>query len=274
MKKRLTLSCLLLVFLLAACSSYDISAKQETNLPPENQNLDVPNFENVVETYEVNEEYTVVQVKKESYAPKFQLWNKITNQVDTFPTMPAFVELEDVKSPEYFVFLSTGQDSESSRLEFPKIIKCFKTEYAEEPFIRIDEDKWFDLSENVSAGSTVSCKLSSVNFSFDSVSFLFAPLSGNESEFYADAPDIPLTSITYEENSHSLIVSLSSCTFDAMQSKISDTCLEMNPYVNDYLIQENTDETVVTLLLSDEASGYYAMKNTFFEPFFTLSFSK
>lgn len=274
MRKFFMFHCFLLILLLTSCSTHDALPQQNMGSSEESQIVETPTFDNVVATYEVDDEYVVVQTQKETYAPRFQLWNKKTNQVDTFPTMPDFVELKDIVASDCFVFLTTGRGSESVRLDFPHMITCFKVENADEPFICIDTEKRFSLSETVTAGTEISCELSAVNFSFGGASFMFAPSPGNETAFYADAPDIPLTSITYEEETNALFISLSSCSFNEKKSVIDDVCLSMNPYIDDYRISQREDATVISLILSDKASGYYAEKDFSFEPFFTLQFSK
>lgn len=103
---------------------------------------------------------------------------------------------------------------------------------------------------------------------------MFAPLPDNEALFYADVPDIPLTTIMYKEESNTLLVTLSSCSLDEEKCIVDDSCLDMNPYIDDYQVLQRADATVISLMLSDKASGYYAKKNFSYEPFFSLLFSK
>ncbi|MEG1658116.1 MAG: hypothetical protein RR288_03575, partial [Oscillibacter sp.] len=254
---------LLTVCLLVGCATNAPSSQGEAKQPA----TPPPSFENFVREYPINARYALVESQKEGNAPRFDLWDKESNAVQNLPTMPAYTKLQEIVNENEFIFLATGENSETAIRSFPCLIRCFRVGGdGLEPFVRVEEEKCFALSERVQAGSARKCNLAAIHVSFEGISVLFAPNPGHEADFYGAASDIPLTDISCENGVMTL--HFASCT----SALAEDAQLAHNPYLTDCTVTQTGEDVQVSLSLGAAVTGYYANKNVAHDPFLTIRF--
>lgn len=262
MKRRFFPISLLLTLFLCGCARNFESVEPCPNLANtevNESNYASPVFENIVSEYIVDDNYVLVETKKDSYAPRFDLWNKQTNEVANLPTMPNYATVEDIINENCIIFITSGQNSESVSLDFPYYIKCFRVNDGRDIFWQVTERKKFSLDEKTRAGSDRECVLEAIDFSYDSINLCFKPKTIDDPYYSADIIDIPLTDISYDVQAMALNIELKNCTRDN-NCLACDDILDFNPYITSYKIVEVGNALQVVLYLSNLTTGYFAEK--------------
>lgn len=259
MKRNALSLVLLLTLVLCGCAITPENVEPEIGTDSNVTSNAPPVFEDGANEYIVNDDYVLIETKRNSNATRFDLWNKETNELENLPLMADYATVKEIINENCIIFTATGQNSESISLDFPYYIKCFRVDDGQDIFWRVDESKRFDLSEIARAGSDRESVLKSVDFSHDSIDLHFGPTVANDPEYYADIADIPLTNISYNSQARSLDIELKDC-FQNNECLVCDDILNYSPHITSYKISEVENGLRVSLYLSDLTTSYFAKK--------------
>ena len=219
------------------------------------EDAEIKNIQNI------NTDFILVESQKETFSNRFDLYDLKTGEMDILPTMPEYATLEKAENENYFIFLSSGRNSESPFSKFPYLIKCFRIKRdidKENDFITVYEDRYFNLNEAVQAGSKAGSLLSDINITFDGFEVLFKPSQGRKMDFYADATDIPPTKTSYDKNKNQMIFEIGTDQL-VKGLKISVKInTDNNQYISSYEIIRKDDVTQIAVNLRDTAKRYTA----------------
>jgi len=215
-------------------------------------NSDIRNIQNI------NTEYVLVESQQETFANRFDLYNLKTGEMDTLPTMPEYMTLEKIENENYFVFLSSGKNSECIFSTFPRLVRCFrvKNDVSNDNFTAVYEDKYFELEESVQAGSKAGSLMADLNITFDGLEVLFKPANGKEFDFYVDATDIPPTKTSYDENKRQMSFIIETNQLGENIKNLHKVKTEDNQYISSYEIVQKDDKIKLTANLRDTAKRY------------------
>lgn len=218
---------------------------------PENEIKSIKNIGN---------DYVLVESEKETFANRFDLYNLKTGNVDTLPTGFEYVTIQKIENENFFIFLASGRNSESPFKQFPYLINCFRIKNDAgmyNSFTDIREDKYFDLTEAVQAGSKSGSIMSDMNISFDGLEVMFKPQKGMESGFYADASDIPPTGTTYDKNKNQMTIQFETDKLgENLKTGIFNT--DNNQFISSYDLDKRDNKIILILSLRDTAKKYIA----------------
>ena len=151
----------LLVFTLNACgdiSSDNVNTSGQVNPTERVSKL---TLEDIKERYldsdvkikniqNIGKEHILVQSQKETFADRFDIYNLQTGDMDSIQEGFDYLTLEKIVNENYFIFLSSGRNSESIYGEFPYLVKSVRIKNelnAYDDFISFKEDKYFDLKK-------------------------------------------------------------------------------------------------------------------------------
>lgn len=247
--------------------------KPEKN-PPEVQTAATPSVPGKLNAEEIKKKYTDTKVKsiqnigedfalvesqQDTLANKFDIYNLVTGDVETLPTMPDFVTLEKAVNENYFIFLASGKNSESPFGNFPHLISCIRVKNdanKEGNFIRLEEDKYYNLDYSVQAGSKEGTLMSNVNVSFDGLEVLFEPVKSKELEFYADATDIPPTKTTYNKDSKQIVFEIGTNQLSEKLKGMKKVKIDNNQVMSAYEITQKDNKIYLALTVSDSVKTY------------------
>lgn len=225
----------------------------------------------------IGKEWVLVQSQKETFADRFDIYNLETGDMDTIQSGFEYVTLEKVVNENYFIFLSSGRNSESIYGNFPHLINNIRTKNelkADDDFASFSEEKYFDLSYTVKSGSKEHAVLSDIIVTLNGFEALFEPRNSNDMEFYTAATDIPPTTTTYDKEKNQMIFEL---TTDQIGSKFKNRKkinVEGNQFVSSLEISQKDNKTYLTVGIKDITKEYTVKKNVLPNqlPYFSVSF--
>jgi hypothetical protein len=214
---------------------------------------------NIKNIQNIGEEYLLVESQKDTFANKFDLYNLKTGDADTLPTMPYFVTLEKIENENYFVFLSSGENSESPMGTFPCLIKCIriKTDLNEtDDFIALFEEKYFDLEDVVQSGIKQECIMSDLNITFEGLEVLFKPIEGKEALFYAAITDIPPTKTSYDKDKKQMTFEIGTNHLGEGLKGMKKVNIDDHQFISSYEIKQKDNKIYFIVGLKDLAKKY------------------
>jgi hypothetical protein len=219
----------------------------------------------------------LVQSQKETFADKFDIYNLRTGDMDTIQAGFEYVTLEKALNENYFIFLSSGKNSESIYGDFPHLINCIRMKNelnADNDFISFNEDKYFKLDYSVDSGCKEHAVLSDIVVTFDGFEVLFEPRNDNDMEFYIAATDIPQTKTSYNKDKKQMIFEL---TTDQIGSKFKNRKkidVGGNQFISSLEISQKDNKTYLTVGIKDITKEYMVKKNHLPNqlPYFLVSF--
>jgi hypothetical protein len=214
---------------------------------------------NIKNIQNIDEEYLLVETQKDTFANKFDLYNLKSGDMDTLPTMPYFVTLEKIENENYFVFLSSGKNSQSPMGAFPCLIKCIriKTDLTEsDDFIALFEEKYFDLEDVVQSGIKQECIMSDLNITFEGLEVLFKPVEGKEALFYAAITDIPPTKTSYAKDKKQMTFEIGTNHLGEGLKGMKKVNIDDHQFISSYEIKPKDNKIYLTVGLKDLAKKY------------------
>jgi hypothetical protein len=267
MKKILSISLplLFITFSIALCSCKSVSSKTNSKQAPESSQLTIEDVKKkytdtkIKDIREINKNFVLVESQQETWAHKFDVINLKTGELDTLPTMPEFVTLEDIESENSFIFLASGKNCECPFGSFPYRIKCVRVKNDKKDqsnFIAIKEEKYFKLDESVESGSKSESILSAVVPTLNGFQVLFKPIPGKEDIYYADASDIPPTKTTYNKENKELIFQIDTVKLDGSLKLRKKLTTPDSIYFNFIVIEENNGKINIIVSLIDNVDEY------------------
>ncbi|MPN00654.1 hypothetical protein SDC9_147850 [bioreactor metagenome] len=185
-----------------------------------------------------------------------------------------------VINENYFIFENKGDFTDSALRSIPYIEYCFRTGYnkGDDNFKTIIKNEMFDLTRKIQTGSKDNELLSSLVVTADGIEAVYKPSGSDDTQFYADATDIPTTITSYNPDIKQFVIEI---TTNQMSDKLKYNVqypTEDNLYISSYQIISKENKTLILLTLRDNASGYTADVNRSTDtnqfPYFTLSFGK
>lgn len=267
---------LLIIFLLMACS---INEDGKDNLLTIDDVKGKYEDGKILDIKTIGDDYVLVESQRETFANEFHLYNLENGDADVMPTIGEFVTLEEVKSEDHFIFLSSGQNSETSYGVFPYIIECIRVKNdisSLGDFMAIKKDKYFNLDESISSGSKSYSILSDVVITLDSIQVLFTPIPGEEGMFHAAFSDIPKTATYYNEEDNQLIIKME---LEKINPDIEKKEIEVsrNEDIESIAIEKNDETIDIVIDLHPDTEKYMIKKNStsngvFFEVSFELRY--
>lgn len=211
----------------------------------------------------INTEYVLVESRKETFANRFVLYNLKTGAFDELPTRPEYVTLEKIENENYFIFLSSGKNSESPFGTFPYLVKCFRIKNGitkNDSFIAVHEDRYFGIDEPVQSGNKDESLMSDLNITFDGLEVLFKPITGKEGDFYAGITDIPTTKTSYEKNKNQLTFEIEANQLSEKLKNLNEVNTDNNQFISSYEITQEDNKIQLAVNLRDSAKRYLIKK--------------
>jgi len=209
----------------------------------------------------IGKEFVIVESQKDTFANRFDVYNLRTGDMDSLPTGAEFVTLDKIENENYFVFLSSGKNSESPFSSFPYLIKCVRIKNdvkQNDDYIALKEDKYFPLDASVQAGSKGEDVMSDITVALDGLEVLFKPMKGKEQEFYADAADIPPTKTSYNKDKKELVFEIGTNQLDNKLLGEKAVRIENNQYMSSYEIQQKDNKIYLVIAVKDTLKEYMA----------------
>lgn len=227
---------------------------------------------NVVEEYKINERYILIETQLDGNAPRFDIYDQEDNEIFNLPTMPEYVDLEDVVNENYIVFRSTGSNSETVNKSVSKLIKCFRTEQSDPAYVSIEEPILFNFTERVIIGSEDSAYATDIIIGIGLRDVQVAFESKEENPLIAGGPStVPQTLIYFKREANMLVIRIK--TGANIDSNIlgADT-LNYNLYIEDCSIYEDEGAIEICIYINDDVSGYYVDLTLGESPYIKISF--
>lgn len=206
----------------------------------------------------IGEEYVLVESQQDTFANKFDLYNLKTGDMDTMPTMPEFVSLEKIENENYFVFLSSGKNSESPFGDFPYLIKCIRIKNdisKNDDFAALKDNKYFNLDYSVQAGSKEGV-MSNLIVTLDGLEVSFEPIKGKELGFYADAADIPFTKTSFDRDRRQIVFEIGTNVLGEKLSGTNKVMLDDNQYMSSYELIQKDNKIYLAVTVRDLVKSY------------------
>lgn len=225
----------------------------------------------------IGKEWVLVQSQRETFADRFDIYNLETGDMDIIQEGFEFVTLEKVVNENYFVFLSSGKNSESIFSSFPYLINSvrIKNELNEaDDFISFSQDKYFDLAYSVNSGSKEHDVLSDIIVTLDGFEVLFEPLKEKEVYFYADATDIPPTKTLFDKDKKQITFELTTNHIGGKLKNKQKINVEDNQFISSIEISLKDSKTYIVVGIKDATKEYMIKKNKLPNqfPYFSVSF--
>lgn len=225
----------------------------------------------------IGEEWVLVQSQKETFADKFDIYNLRTGDMDSIQEGFEYVTLEKVVNENYFIFLSSGKNSESIYGDFPHLINSIRIKNklnASDDFISFNEDKYFELDYSVNSGSKEHAVLSEIIVTFDGFEVMFEPRNDNDMEFYIDATDIPQTKTSYNKDKNQMIFELTTDQIGGKYKNRKKIDVDGNQFISSLEISQKDNKTYLTVGIKEITKEYMVKKNRLPNqlPFFSVSF--
>jgi hypothetical protein len=225
----------------------------------------------------IGQEWVLVQSQKETFADKFDIYNLRTGDMDSIQEGFEYVTLEKVVNENYFVFLSSGKNSESIYGDFPHLINSIRIKNelnAGNDFISFNEDKYFKLDYSVSSGSKEHAVLSEIIVTFDGFEVMFGPRNDNDMEFYIDATDIPQTKTSYNKDKKQMIFELATDQIGSKFKNRKKIDVDGNQFISSLEISRKDNKTYLTVGIKEITKEYMVKKNHLPNqlPYFSVSF--
>lgn len=225
----------------------------------------------------IGKEWVLVQSQKETFTDRFDIYNLETGDMDIIQTGFEFATLEKVVNENYFVFLSSGKNSESIFGSFPYLINCIRIKNelnADDDFVSFNQDKYFDLAYSVNSGGKEHDVLSDIIVTLDGFEVLFEPLKEKEMDFYADATDIPPTRTIFDKDKKQMIFELKSNQIGSKLKNKQKINVVGNQFMSSLEINLKDNKTFIVVGIKDPTKEYMIKKNNLPDqlPYFSVSF--
>lgn len=226
----------------------------------------------------IGNDYILVESKRINSINMFDLYNLKSGAIDALPTMGEFVTLEKIESENYFIFLSSGKNSESAVGNFPYIIRCIriKNDFSNNnDFIALRDDKYFGLDYSIQSGSKDEEVISELGVTFNGLEILFEPIKGEETKFYAAYTDIPCTITSYNKELNQIVFQIGAMEISSKLKNIGKVKLNNNQYMSSYEILQQNSKTYIVITVKDLVKTYTAKTKTLPNglPYLSIMFS-
>lgn len=227
----------------------------------------------------IGEENVLVESQQDTFANKFDIYNLKTGDMDTLPTAPEFVMLEKVVNENYFIFLASGKNSESSIGIFPHLISCIRVKSdtnKSDDFTSFNEDKFFNLDYPIQSGSKEDSLMSNLNVTFDGLEVLFEPVKGRETQFYAGSSDIPPTKVSYNKDKKQIVFEIETSHLSEKLSNMKKVIIDNNEFMSSYEITEKNNKIYLAVTTTNSVKTYMVKTKQLPNglPYFTVEFSE
>lgn len=206
----------------------------------------------VLSSHKIGTDFLLVEHQEDTLANRFYLHDLKSGRIDILPTGAEFVSLEEISDENHIVLRASGTNSESTYTTFPYWMHFFRNTKAVESdpaFYVQKEDRFFELTTSVSAGSKPICQLKTIKLGVAGIEFIFAPVAGQEAEFYAGFTDIPPTDIRYDASKKMLSITFKGISVDDQVLSETWTGESRYGYIRDLSMEQVDEDLVVKLTL-------------------------
>lgn len=205
------------------------------------------NYREVLSLKEFNDQYVLVEYKREYDGTSFDLYNLKTGHKDEVST-GGFSKLIKIINENEFLFLESGQTIESSLWTPPYYLRSTRVKQianTEGSFKAVTEPAFFNVDESIVFGNKDGDMISKVGSVGNLLSVTFGPAPGKETIFYADYSYVPVTNTSYIKDKNQLVLEFKDCEIDKkfidVKCDISD-----NEYISGYeIIKANKDSKLI-----------------------------
>lgn len=269
MKKKIILWCLLLILVLSSCApdEMDETGKIEKQ---ERLSIELPT-ENVVAKHEISERYVLVETQLSGNAPKFDLYDLEKGEMYNLPTMPEYVVLEEILNENYYVFRTTGENSESVDRFVPEMLKCFRVYDKASAFEATREPICFNLTESVVVGTEqrANAEHADVDFGIRDICIGFSSREGSEKSVDG-FPLLPCVEIKGSGENRALVININKMGITT--EVYGEETIKHNPYVKEYEMEETMGGVKLVVHLEDKVEGFFVDVSQGEYPSIKLSF--
>ena len=148
------------------------------------------------------DKYVLVEWQQPRNANRFDLYNLDTGSKEHVYGSFYYVNLEEIVSENWFVFLADGRNNINAHVSFPFILE-YKRGAEGEKFREIRAIKYFPIENGVEFGDLKNQTISDISITQNGIKILFEPLF----EHYAGGgPDVPPIKTAYNEDKHQFII--------------------------------------------------------------------
>lgn len=247
-KKILLTLFLPLLFVQAGCTNSKAGVDIEKEIQKE-----FGNVFNVTSTYEINDDYVLVEFQAVGGVNNFAVCNLKTGKIDLLSTSGDFATIEKIVDENCIILCDTGKNNYSAIGNFPSIIKFYRD--GSNGFVGVREDKYFPLDQSIESGCKDNINLSLVKVSESGIEIYFGPVDDNDVGYYSGGPDIPETKVSYDKQLNQLCFNIKTVNIspDVQKSVKVD-----NAFISSYDIVLNNNETLFNINLKESVKSYSA----------------
>ncbi len=257
------------MLVLSSCAPDEMEKTGKTE-KQESLSIELPT-ENVVAKHEISERYVLVETRLSGNAPQFDLYDLEKGEMYNLPTMPEYVELKEIVNENYYVFRTTGENSESVDRFVPEMLKCFRVYDKASAFETTREPICFNLTESVIVGTEqrANAEHGVVDFGIRDICIGFSSREGSKKSVDG-FPLLPCVEIKGNEENRALVVNVDKMGITT--EVYGEETIKHNPYVKEYEIEETIDGVKIVVYLEDKVEGFFVDVNQWETPSIKLSF--
>jgi len=268
-KGQMALCCLVVILFPVSCAPEPIN-EQGTEKENNPKSIELPT-ENIRGKYEINDRFVLVETQIKGNAPQFDLYDLEEGAVYNLPTMPEHVVLEEIVNGNYYIFRTTGMNSESVDRTVPETIKCFRVYDSDSAFESVREPVQFNLTESVIVGTEHKANAEHADLEFGIRDICIGFSSKEDSEKSMDGfPLLPYMEIGGSGEERVLFVNIERKSITT--EVFGEETLSLNPYVKDYTLEETENGIKILVFLEDNVEGYFVDDNQWENPSIKLMF--
>lgn len=213
----------------------------------------------IKELKQFGDNFVLAEVIDSSNRNFFELYNLKTSDCDTLPTLPYKVSLSEIISENNIEFMSDGDNYESSVKTFPFKIKCFRT--AENTngnldFYALREAAYLPTDTIVTLGKDIKAVISDVKTSLNGVEILFSPADKDDTSFFADETNIPLTDTELIKDKNQIRFKFKNTSIDNNLSINKIIKTDSNLYFKSIELISNDNASNIIINLNTSISAY------------------
>ncbi|MGH4118998.1 hypothetical protein [Clostridium sp.] len=215
------------------------------------------NYKQVVSTNEFEDNYVLVQYKREYDGTSFDLYNLKTGHKDEIVTS-GFSKLIQIVNENEILFFEGGKEAETPSWSTPYYVRYIRIKQianTEGSFKGVIEPAFFNVEESIKFGEKNSDMISKVDILGELFSVTFSPAPGKESMFLAAYSAVPVTTTNYIKDKNQLVLEFKDCEIDEKlinaKYNISD-----NEYISGYEIIKNQNDSKLIVNLKSMAKAY------------------
>lgn len=217
-----------------------------------------------------NDHFYMVRTEKETFADGYFVYDSKEEKIYLMPIGISYVASYEIVDESKIIFHMTGENSESNYHDVPYVVTCLKavnTDGSVE-FTSVMDKKITPLQESIDFGGKSDHVLTEVIFTLNGIQLGYSPQNPDDAYYYADYTIPPYTQISYDEASHTLMLSLEDTIIG---SAILRTVSAKNQYIEAFDFAQNGEDLILKIKLKNH-EDYKQLKFYSVEIVNTLNF--